>query len=219
MGGKGSGRPVNVENIFKREIRSGEPTNHNLIIPNHSGDHSAGIVRSTPVNDYDIANKAYVDAQAGGASELSDLSDVTLTTLGDNEILLSSSGIFINQTLAEAGISATGHAHATTDITSGTFADARISESSVTQHEAAINHDALNNFVANEHIDWTSTTSNFSTSGTAGTGALTFTTATGTGDNSSADTAYVPMVLYNTDATPPTASNFPQGTIYLQHAA
>ena len=40
-----------------------------------------------------------------------------------------------------------------------------------------------------------------------------------TGDNSSADTAYVPMVLYNTDATPPTASGFPIGTLYVQYTA
>lgn len=38
-----------------------------------------------------------------------------------------------------------------------------------------------------------------------------------TADNSTADQAYVPMVLYNTDATPPTASNFPIGTIYVQY--
>lgn len=40
-----------------------------------------------------------------------------------------------------------------------------------------------------------------------------------TGDNSSADAAYVPMVLYNTDATPPAASGFPIGTIYIQYTA
>ena len=32
--------------------------------------------------------------------------------------------------------------------------------------EANVDHDALNNFVANEHIDWTGTTENFETSGT-----------------------------------------------------
>ena len=37
----------------------------------------------------------------GGASSLDDLSDVTLTALGDGELLASSSGTFINQTLAE----------------------------------------------------------------------------------------------------------------------
>lgn len=41
--------------------------------------------------------------------------------------------------------------------------------------ETAIDHDLLNNFVANEHIDWTSTSSNLNTTGTAATGALTVT--------------------------------------------
>lgn len=41
-------------------------------------------------------------------------------------------------------------------ITSGTFNDARIAESNVTQHTGAINHDALFNYVADEHIDHSS---------------------------------------------------------------
>lgn len=40
-----------------------------------------------------------------------------------------------------------------------------------------------------------------------------------TADNSTADQAYVPMVLYNTDATPPAASGFPIGTLYVQYTA
>jgi len=40
-----------------------------------------------------------------------------------------------------------------------------------------------------------------------------------TADNSTADQAYVPMVLYNTDDTPPAASGFPVGTIYVQYTA
>jgi len=39
------------------------------------------------------------------------------------------------------------------------------------------------------------------------------------GDNASADTKYVPNVLYNTDATPPVASTVPIGTIYIQYTA
>ena len=54
------------------------------------------------------------------------------------------------------GKSSTGHAHSATDITSGTFADARISQSSVTQHVGAVDHDSLLNFVANKHIDHSS---------------------------------------------------------------
>lgn len=51
--------------------------------------------------------------------------------------------------------------------------------SHASQHESGgtdtINHDSLVGFVANEHIDWTSTTSNFLTTGslTAGAGSLT----------------------------------------------
>lgn len=45
----------------------------------------------------------------------------------------------------------TSHTHAAGDITSGTFADGRVAESNVTQHEAAIDHDALTNFSEDEH--------------------------------------------------------------------
>lgn len=52
----------------------------------------------------------------------------------------------------DATYAALSHTHATTDITSGTFADARVAASNVTQHEASIDHDALTNFVAAEHV-------------------------------------------------------------------
>jgi len=45
--------------------------------------------------------------------------------------------------------------HDTSSITTGTFVDARIAQSNVTQHEAAIDHDNLFGSTANEHIDWT----------------------------------------------------------------
>lgn len=38
------------------------------------------------------------------------------------------------------------------------------------------------------------------------------------GDLSSTDTEGVVMILYNTDETPPTASNYPTGTIYVQYS-
>jgi len=40
-----------------------------------------------------------------------------------------------------------------------------------------------------------------------------------TADNSTPDQAYIPMVLYNTDDTPPAASGFPVGTLYVQYTA
>jgi hypothetical protein len=50
-------------------------------------------------------------------SPLSELSDSTITAIGSNEILKWSGSAWINNTLAEAGISATGHTHTESDIT------------------------------------------------------------------------------------------------------
>lgn len=46
---------------------------------------------------------------------------------------------------------------AAAQVISGTFDNARVAEASVTQHEAAIDHDALAGFLAAEHIDWAAT--------------------------------------------------------------
>ncbi|KKL65244.1 hypothetical protein LCGC14_2156900, partial [marine sediment metagenome] len=40
-----------------------------------------------------------------------------------------------------------------------------------------------------------------------------------TGDNTAADTAYVPQTLFGTDASPPAASGFTKGSIYIQYTA
>lgn len=37
--------------------------------------------------------------------------------------------------------------------------------------------------------------------------------------NETVDIAFVPMVLYNTDDTPPTATGYPSGTLYVQYTA
>ena len=44
----------------------------------------------------------------------------------------------VNKNIDSSAFAAASHTHATSDITSGTFADARIAESNVTQHEAAL---------------------------------------------------------------------------------
>ena len=45
------------------------PIGGEMFLPNHSGDHSRGRVRVTPTTDYEIANKAYVDASGGGSGD------------------------------------------------------------------------------------------------------------------------------------------------------
>ena len=82
MGGKGSGRRNATENLInniqqQNPIADGGITEP-IFLPNHSGDHSAGSVRTTPAEDLDLVNKKYVDDAAGGIS----------TTLSDGNILV-----------------------------------------------------------------------------------------------------------------------------------
>lgn len=69
---------------------------------------------------------------------------------------------------------AISHGHAATDLTSGTLVDARVAATNVTQHVAAINHDALLNYSSNRHIDHSAVSVvTASNSGLAGGGDLT----------------------------------------------
>lgn len=72
------------------------------------------------------------------AHTLGSHSDVTITSITSGELLKWNGSAWINNTLAEAGISAVGHTHAAADVTSGTFANARIAAGNVTQHQAAL---------------------------------------------------------------------------------
>ena len=99
-------------------------------------DGTIDLVVDNDLANYDNTNTAFISDITG--ENINDLSDVTITTVASGEILKYNGSLWINNTLAEAGIAAVGHAHATTDITSGTFADARIAETNVTQHQAAL---------------------------------------------------------------------------------
>ena len=69
----------------------------------------------------------------------------------------------------------------------------------------SLNHDSFAGFVANEHIDWTNATSNFSTSGTVGGGVATFTSVKSPSLTTAASTAMTinpttDLILNPTDA-------------------
>lgn len=331
------------------------PIATDMILPNLSGDHGAGRMRRTPVNATDIANKAYVDAQAGGAPEgtavLStgegggtkflredgdgtsswqtaagsgdvtaavNLTDVTIVqgdggakgvktstaTVGQiaaNVTHVAGSGSDHadvasntthrgltndphNVTAAQVGLgsvsnvstddtaynattwnanldSATKNAIRDKVETMDTAISSNTSASHAESHNVASHSDTtatgaeLNTLTGggdttlHDHDGISENTTHRSSDGsnhskvTANETAIALNTThrndntqahsdyllnsaadvgvglTLTGDNASADTNYVPMVLYNTDATPPAASGFPIGTIYIQYTA
>ena len=60
------GRPTNTNRVIKQltnpsSVQKRTAIATDMFLPNHSGDHSAGIVNSTPTNDTDLVNKKYVD--------------------------------------------------------------------------------------------------------------------------------------------------------------
>ena len=167
-----------------------------MILPNTSGDHVRSIKRATPVGDKDLVNKEYVDdsvAAAGGHVIL----DGTIHTDSVADGVTRGSIIIGNATPKwdELVVGAAGKVLTSdgTDVSWGVNLDA-------TAH-VADNTQAHSDYLLNSGAD-------------IAVGPITI-----TADNSSADTAYVPMVLYNTDATPPAASGFPVGTLYVQYTA
>lgn len=72
--------------------------------------------------DLDVDGRPEVSATGGGgANELDDLTDVTITTVINGHVLQHNGTVFVNRTLAAAGISAVGHTHPASEITVGTF--------------------------------------------------------------------------------------------------
>lgn len=62
-----SGEKKLIEQIRKATPKSSYSATGDFVIPNHSGDLSAGDVLKTPVNDNDVVNKKYVDDAVSGA--------------------------------------------------------------------------------------------------------------------------------------------------------
>jgi len=102
---------------------------------------STGKIDASMINDGDISYNNIADVPSTFAPSSHNHDDRYYTETETDSLL--------------AAKAASSHNHAASEITSGTLHDDRIAQSNVTQHQAAIDHDALSNFVANEHIDWT----------------------------------------------------------------
>ncbi len=79
-----TGRPPSAKTLVDRQLGRNKheavPAGNNFIVPNHSGDHSAGTT-STPVSDLQIANKKYVDDNSGGTHTESSVDSLTNKTI------------------------------------------------------------------------------------------------------------------------------------------
>lgn len=96
----------------------------------------------------------------------------------------------------DTGFAPVAHTHDAGDITTGTFADARVAVGNVTQHEASINHNALSNYVANQHVDHSTVSISGGTSLTGGGDITANRTLTLVNDVASPGNSY----YYGTDA-------------------
>ena len=206
-----------------------------FIVPNYSGDHSEGRVDTTPTQDLDLVNKKYVDDSAavgdttlantkiwigdsGGTKKEFALSgDVTMTAGGVTTITDSSHTIVSHDT--------TGTGAELTQLTDGSDTTLHdhdgISENTTHRSSDGSDHSIVGtNTTAiglntTHAADNTQAHSDYLLNNAVDIGVQ----MTLTGDEGDADTQYTAQVLYNTDATPPTASNFPIGTIYIQYTA
>jgi hypothetical protein len=101
-----------------------------------------------------VAELNVLDGYTGNTNDLNIISGAATGGLTAAELLYVAGVTSDIQTQID-GKANTSHTHAAADVTSGTFANARIAAGSVTQHVAAIDHDLLLNFSAAEHRDWT----------------------------------------------------------------
>jgi hypothetical protein len=100
---------------IKRDSRVPElktPIATNMFLPNLSGDHSAGIVKTTPTADEDIVNKAYVDAQIAGVTpharqhSITQTLDHTSTATAGQMMKADANGLPVNATNTDVQVAA-----------------------------------------------------------------------------------------------------------------
>jgi len=135
-------------------------------VPNRPAD----VLSGAYVTELDTGNSFAYDGTVwreppSSPTTLSGQSDTNFTALATGDLIRFDGTDWLNEPLSGLNIAwnqitsvpstfaPSAHNHSAGEITSGAFANARISEASVIQHVAAIDHDGLLNYVANEHID------------------------------------------------------------------
>lgn len=95
------------------------------------------ITSGTNINvSYNDVSGVLTISSTASTDSLDDIGDVTITSASTGDLVRWNGSAWVNY--ADSNYAASSHTHAASDVTSGTLADARISESSVTQHESAL---------------------------------------------------------------------------------
>lgn len=117
------------------ELNARDTANRNRA--NHTGTQTASTISDF---DAEVANNSAVVANTAKISATgSELEPTDINTLAKlNAIVADATLIDTTDSRLSDARTPLAHTHATTDITSGTFADARIAQSNVTQHEGAL---------------------------------------------------------------------------------
>jgi hypothetical protein len=192
-----------------------------------------GTVEKVPVNDSDIANKKYVDLHSGGAPEGTAVKSTG--EAGGTKFLREDGDGTCSWQAAAGGGNVTAAANLTdvnlvqgdggakgvkaTTITSANAADA-VTKKHTQGTDQGVDTGGGNEVTAAHIKDAYTHSQNNSQAHSdylLNSGADIGVGLQLTGDNESADTYYVPNILYNTDATPPAANTVPRGTLYIQY--
>lgn len=247
MGGKGSGRKPSekaIVNSLKARPQIQQPIATDMFLPNHSGlksNKQYGIWDRNGTNIYYDEGRVGIGVASpnsifhlynatGGAGPLVQTGQAngTANFLFQNPSYIWQCGLFNNEfrisffatkalyidtsrkvyipVLSSAGFvknTASG------ELTGGNTIDISSDTNLTAGTNCTLSGDTLNvddAFIKNDADD-------------TSTGKITAANFAVTEDNNTNDSEYVPMVLHGTDATPPTASNYPRGTIYIQYTA
>ena len=180
--GKKSKTAKLLKQVKGRKYEPKTPIASEMFLPNQSGDHQAGRMLRTPVNNTDIANKKYVDDEIAGITESDpiysawdkdhdDLTNVTANQHHAQSHSLAShstkahselTGVTADQHHAQSHTLASHSTKAHTELTGVTASQHHTKAvSGDIDHDATVNthnlttdidHDALTNFAANEHF-------------------------------------------------------------------
>jgi len=181
-----------------------------------------GTIYTTPVNNLDIVNKKYVDDAISGFTPITlplshtdsgEITDVGTNTHTQIDTHIASTAIHFTA----ASVDHTAIQNIGTN--SHPAIDTHIASQAIHFTQASIDHTAITNIGTNSHATIDSHIADTSDPhGTLLTQTyLNVASCAITADNTTVSQAFVRNIVFGTSATPPTASNFTQGTIYMRY--